>query len=143
MIESKTEKGAKMNKIEQWALLLPFLLAIAYQRGHFWFKPGDFKFTPLRTLTGLQIHHAHWGLLYAFVSFLFLIFDIKNYWTIGIGSLGWGLFFDEIIPHLMMPSPTNRDKELEIYAKSEGKTIGLAIMIVAIMWLIIQCTDTK
>jgi hypothetical protein len=124
-----------MNKTELIVFLVAFILPILYQRGHFFWRAADFKITPLRTLTGLQIHHGHWGILWIFVSSLLMAFTLRNFWTIGLLGLGWGMVIDEIIPHLKMPTE-GRDLELDIYKKTARPTFILAGSIMLLIAII-------
>ena len=110
-------------------LILPSL----YQRSKFALKRHMFLVTKLRDKSGLQIHHAHWGLLILLVTSIALAFGYHGWWTIiGIGY-SWGLILDEIVPALKMPT-VGRDIELDIYAKSLKPTIiVIAIVVVAVI----------
>ncbi len=111
--------------LTQLALFIIIFLAPAiYQRGHYALRPEHFLKISLRKKVGLQIHHAHWGLIYIFVSSLWFIFADKNIYIIFLAALGWGLILDEIIPHLRMPS-NNRALELDVYKKSTKPTLIL------------------
>ena len=109
--------------------LIAFLLPIEYQRFHFLWAERDFMKTPLRTKTGLQIHHGHWGIIWIFIACLLLLFGDKNFFSVGLLGLGWGLLCDEIIPSLKMPSK-DRELELEVYKKSAKATLVLAFTVV-------------
>ncbi|MDD5165340.1 MAG: hypothetical protein PHG25_02270 [Candidatus Pacebacteria bacterium] len=118
--------------LTQLALFIIIFLAPAlYQRGHYALRPEHFNKISLRKKVGLQIHHAHWGLIYIFISSLWFIFADKNIYIILLAGLGWGLILDEIIPHLHMPSD-DRALELDVYKKSTKPTlilIGIAVLI--------------
>lgn len=124
-----------MSQTEFWVFVLMFIAPIMYQRCHFLWRPADFQFTPIRSLTGLQIHHAHWGLLWIAAATGMFIAGERNRISIGLAGLGWGLLADEIIPHLRMPS-NDRNLELKVYATSEPATIRLAQIILIIVWLL-------
>jgi amino acid transporter len=117
--------------------IIVFLLPSIYQRGRYALQPEHFLKISLRKKVGLQIHHAHWGLIYILISSFWLIFADKNMYIILLAALGWGLLFDEIIPHLKMPS-NDRILELEVYKKSTKPTIiliGIVIVILIILFL--------
>jgi len=97
------------------ALVLPTI----YQRTKFALSRKSFHNIELRQKSGLQIHHGHWGFLFALIAmFLFVFLDIRDIWTFGLTGLGWGLMLDEIPPMLKMPTP-GRDIELDVYAKTQ------------------------
>ncbi|MDE1975373.1 MAG: hypothetical protein KGI49_02585 [Patescibacteria group bacterium] len=103
-------------------LVLPTL----YQRLKFALNRRSFYRTELRRKSGLNIHHGHWGLVLAAVSTWMLVFGLRDYISIGLAGLGWGLMLDEIIPMLRMPSK-DRDLELKVYGDSGRATAILII----------------
>lgn len=112
--------------------VLALALPSAYQRTKFALKRSAFMITPLRTKSGLQIHHAHWGLMFLFASSIALAFGYHGWLAvIGLGY-GWGLILDEIMPHLKMPS-VGREIELDVYAASLRGTIILIAAVIIIM----------
>ncbi len=124
-----------MTQTEFSVFALFFIAPIMYERCHYSWRPSDFQFTPIRTLTGLQIHHAHWGLIWVAISTVMFLVSERNLMSIGLAGLGWGLISDEIIPHLRMPS-NDRNLELKVYAESESASIKLAQTVLIIIWLI-------
>jgi len=124
----------------QFILFISGLIVPAlYQRLKFIYFHESFYRTELRDMSGLNIHHGHWGALMAFVSMLMLVFGLHNWLSIGLAGFGWGLVLDEIVPMLKMPSSGDRDKELDVYAKSEIGTIlliGAAVTIATLMFLV-------
>lgn len=117
------------------AFLFLFLAPMIYQRGHYALRPEHFLRISLRKKVGLQIHHAHWGLIWIFISSVWFIFGDKSIYPILMAGLGWGLILDEIIPHLRMPSDA-RELELDIYKGATKPTIIL-IVVVAISFIIL------
>lgn len=111
-------------------IILVFITPFVYQRLHFRFHRGFFeKLSFIRRKTGLDIHHGHWGLLYIFITSIWLIFFDKNIYVALLASLGWGLLLDEIIPVLKMPAK-DRELELIIYKKSEKSTFILLVIVI-------------
>lgn len=127
-----------MNNHELNLFLLCFILPCIYQRMNFMIRPHSFRITRLRDRTGIAIHHGHWGLLWIFLSSMLMIFGMRNVWVILLAGFGWGLLFDEIIPHLKMPSDQGRDKELQVYARHGPATITLIIVTTLIIWILGQ-----
>ncbi|MFA6314755.1 MAG: hypothetical protein WC648_00060 [Candidatus Paceibacterota bacterium] len=103
-----------------------FVAPIIYERWHFMTNLQAFFTTPLRTRTGLQIHHGHWGLLFIIISGLWMVFLGRNTPVIIFFGYGLGLLVDEIIPSLKMPSK-GRELELQIYKSSLRHTLLLAV----------------
>ena len=116
-----------MTLIQFIAFIVLFLAPTIYQRGHYAIRPDHFLKISLRKKVGLQIHHAHWGLIWIFISSIWFIFGEKNIYPILMAGLGWGLILDEIIPHLRMPS-NDRVLELDIYKKATKPTIILIVI---------------
>ena len=114
--------------------IIAFILPIAYQRIHFAWRYDDFLKISLRKKVGLQIHHAHWGILWIFISGLWLVFGEKNLFIVALFAFGWGLLTDEIIPSLRMPS-NDRHLELTVYGAATRPTLvlaGAAVVLVVI-----------
>ena len=121
------------------AFIILFLAPMIYQRTRFALQPDYFYKITLRKKVGLQIHHAHWGLIWIFISSIWFIFGDKSIYPILMAGLGWGLILDEIIPHLRMPSD-DRTLELDIYKKATKPTIILigivTLIFIALFFLI-------
>jgi hypothetical protein len=112
-------------------LVLPML----YQRLKFAMNRSLFHRTRLRDKSGLNIHHGHWGLLMVLISTWMLVFGLRDYASIGLAGLGWGLMLDEVIPMLKMPSP-GRNLELDVYGKTKNATSILITAVVALSLII-------
>jgi|GEM_PF-699945 len=118
-----------------------FVAPMVYQRLHYKLAPQFFYKLGLRKRTGLQIHHAHWGLGWIFISMILMILQtlsiihIASFWFLLPATLGWGLFFDEIIPHLRMPGD-DRALELKVYEEAGPATIKLIAIIAALILII-------
>lgn len=89
----------------------------------------------IRRLTGLNIHHGHWGLLILVLAGMWNATFMPHPLTTISFYLGFGLVADEIVPLLKMPSK-NRELELSVYSESLCDTAGLAgIMAIVIFAL--------
>lgn len=115
--------------------IILFVAPTIYQRAHFALRPDYFYKITLRKKVGLQIHHAHWGLIWIFISSAWFIFGDKSIYPILMAGLGWGLVLDEIIPHLRMPGD-DRKLELDIY-KSATKPTIILIGVVTLAFLLL------
>jgi hypothetical protein len=114
---------------------------MAYERLHFILEKSYFqKLSFLRKKSGLQIHHGHWGLLWIFISSIWLIFIDKNIYIILLAGFGWGLLMDEIIPSLRTPS-NNREEELKIYKGALKPTLVLITCMVALFICLFAILD--
>ncbi len=87
-----------------------------------------------RDKTGLQIHHAHYGILFILLASIILLFSGESVLVIILLGLGLGLILDEFIPSLLMPG--DRPLELEVYKGSFLKTVFLFLIVIAIILLI-------
>jgi hypothetical protein len=123
---------------EQLLILIGcFVAPTIYQRVKFRWSKNSFYWTPLRSMTGLNIHHGHFGFFLALVGMLLFAFGNHNTWTIGLNGFGWGLMIDEIIPMLLMPPhPRGRELELRVYKQSELLTINIVLLIVIVIFSI-------
>ncbi len=109
------------------ALVLPFL----YWRGLFFLAARLFNKPFAREKTGLQIHHAHFGIVIIFLASLMIVFVGKNSYSLAVLGLGLGFVFDEFIPSLYMPG--NRPIELTVYRNSLKKTSLLFLFFVILV----------
>ena len=125
-----------MTTRQFWILIAGLTLPCLYQRTKFAVNRLVFYKTELRRKSGLNIHHGHWGLIFATVSVVMLVSGIRNTLSIGLAGFGWGLMLDEVIPMLKMPSKdknsNDRDLELEVYGKARNATVVLIGTIVAL-----------
>ncbi len=110
-------------------LVLPF----AYYRMLFYAASRLFDKPLLRTKTGLQIHHLHYGIAYIFVASLLILFLSANIYAIVFLGLGLGCMLDEFIASLMMPG--DRPLELRVYRNALSKTAILLSVVVLLLIL--------
>jgi hypothetical protein len=82
---------------------------------------------PIKTQTGLQIHHLHYGLIFIFCSAVVLLFEGNKSIVILLLGLGLGLVFDEFISSLKLVE--HRPLGLEIYSQSFKGTLILFVTI--------------
>lgn len=124
-----------MNALERYATLiyiLCFVGPIAYQRTKFRFWPKSFdRLGPLRRLTGLDLHHGHFGLILVIAVGVWNTQFEHRLWISALFYFGLGLLADEIIPHVSMPQ-LPREKELEVYARHRWSTAALATLFVVV-----------
>ena len=94
--------------------VVSFVLAFIYWRLIVFFKYNDGSVSFLRELTGLTIHHYHYGLLIILISALMLIFYEVNGWSVGLMGFGIGSTFDSFVSRLLSLS-SNRIVEISNY----------------------------
>lgn len=116
------------------ALLIPFV----YWRGLFFLAPHVFNKMALRTRTGLQIHHLHYGIALIFLASLLFLVESGSVFVVALLGLGLGLVLDEFIASLLMPG--DRPLELEVYRKSLLPTAALFsfIVLLAVLWCLLM-----
>ena len=133
-----------MTTRQFWILIAGLTLPCLYQRTKFAVNRLVFYKTELRRKSGLNIHHGHWGLIFATVSVVMLVSGIRNTLSIGLAGFGWGLMLDEVIPMLKMPSK-DRDKELEVYEKSAEATkilISIVVILTSLAFIVFLLTGS-
>lgn len=125
--------GATKMK-EVIVFLVAFTLPFVYWRSLFLFATKKFDKPFSRTKTGLQIHHAHFGIIIVLTAAMMILFGEKSIYFFGVLGLGLGLVMDEYIPSLYMPG--DRPLELKVYKESLGKTFYLFLVFIILVLLI-------
>jgi hypothetical protein len=108
--------------------IIAFILPFIYLRLLFSIYKKTFNKPYLRTKTGLQIHHGHYGVGLIFIAAIILLFLSRDIWVIVLLGLGLGLIIDESISLMLMPG--NRALELDVYSKSFKSTAFLFMVLV-------------
>ena len=114
-----------------WFVLL-FALPITWQRLKRLIWPRSFlKLNFLRRHFGINFHHGHLGLFIILAIAFWLTFFPRTWrlWILDSFVFGLGLLTDELVPYFSSTAGADRKTELEIYDRSCGKTICLAIVI--------------
>ena len=125
-----------MTTLQFVLFLSGLILPSVFWRMKFRFNPVSFyTLNKLRSQSGLNLHHGHYGLIMLVISLVMLVFGYHNGFTIGLAGFGLGHVADEIMPLLHMPSP-GRNKELEIYAQELHNTINLIGALVTVVLII-------
>ena len=137
-IPLRTTSSEKMEP-EILIFLIAFIAPVLYWRFLFWMARKRFNKPYLRTKTGLQIHHIHYGIILVLAGTLLIFFLGKSLWVVGVMGLGLGLILDEFVPSLLMPG--NRELELEIYKKSLRGTAALISIIVLVILILFGLTN--
>ncbi len=117
------------NKKKLMIFVLFFLIALLFWRLRvfLFYRQGNLSF--LRDITGLTIHHYHYGIFFILISALFLIFYKRNLFSIGLIGFGFGSVFDSFISSLLK-SNTNRVIEIARYNQNFYLTIFLFLIII-------------
>jgi len=117
------------RRIRLLVFVASFALAFIYWRLMVFLKYNDGSVSFLRELTGLTIHHYHYGLLIILISALMLIFYEANWWSVGLMGFGLGSTFDSFISRLFSFS-SDRIVEISNYNYSFIFTIFVFINII-------------
>ena len=94
-----------------------------------------------QSITGLTIHHFHFGMLLLLIAILLLVFFKKNDYTIGLTGLGLGITLDQFVPSLLLQ--TGRAEEVAVYFDSLFGTIILAVLVIALSIIIYFINSDK
>jgi hypothetical protein len=117
------------NKKKLVIFILFFVIALLFWRLRvlFFYSDGNLPF--LREVTGLTIHHYHYGIFLILVSALLLIFYKRNLFSIGLMGFGIGSVFDSVISGLIKTN-TIRGVEITRYNQSLHLTIFLFFIVI-------------
>ena len=106
-----------------------FVLSFIYFRLKVFLFYGGVKTPFLREITGLTIHHFHYGLVFILVAALCLIFYRINFFSVGLMGLGIGTVFDSFVSRLFSFNSV-RAEELYAYGSSFTFTLFLFVNII-------------
>lgn len=120
-----------INKNKTWlvfcvSLVAPLILFRLYI--HFYHN------SLLKSITGLNLHHLHYGIILLVISSLILIFYKTNLYSVALTGFGLGLVLDEFIPSLFLK--TTRGEELLTYNQNFIGTIVLFLGVISLSVLI-------
>ena len=112
---------------------ISFILSLIYWRLRvFWFYNNG-RLPNLRALTGLKIHHYHYGLLLLTIAIILLLFLRKNNLSVLLAGFGLGSVLDSLISGMF--KSTTRAQEIANYQNNLPYTIILFIMIIFISFI--------
>ena len=122
-----------MNKKEFIIFILALVLPFIYFRtiGLLLVDKGYTPFT--RNLTGLNVHHLHFGILYMVIAALIIILYKKNIFSIALMGIGLSFVLDEFTSTLYIQ--TIRTEELLVYSQHLFDTIILFLIVIIISLL--------
>ncbi len=115
-----------MNKRQKFIVLISSLIfSLFYWRLNvfLFYSSGGLSF--LRQITGLTIHHYHYGLVFILISSLLLIFYKANIFSVGLMGFGLGSVFDGFASGLM---GFNSVRAQEIYVYNQSFLLTLFIL---------------
>ena len=91
----------------------------------------------LRGITGLTIHHLHYGLIFILIASLMLIFWKVNQVSVGLMGFGLGTVYDSFISRLLSFESIRTD-EIAKYNHSFGLTLllfGVVVLFAVVFYL--------
>ena len=121
MAQSETKKNIIIFSI---ALLIAFVYWRIYV--FLFFNQGNFPL--LRAITGLRIHHYHYGIIFVLIAAIMFVLDKINKFSVILIGFGLGTILDSFISRLL-PS-TTRAQELANYNLAFISTILLFSIII-------------
>lgn len=123
-----------MNKLKLFlgSLILPLI----FFRILVFLKDGQVSF--LRNITGLSVHHYHYGIIFLTIAVILLIFNKITPLTIVLAGLGLGSTLDSFISSLF-PS-INRAEEIVNYNINLVPTL---VLFMGIIFLVVIIQNKK
>jgi len=109
-----------------------FIAAFVFWRLRVLFSYNNGGVPFLRAVTGLTIHHFHFGLIFILIAALLLIFYRVNSFSVGLTGFGLGTAFDSFISRLMSFNSV-RANEIASY---QGSFIFTLVMFLDIILLV-------
>jgi hypothetical protein len=94
-----------------------FAIAFIYFRVRVFFSFNNGEVPLIRQITGLTIHHFHYGLIFILIAALLLIFYKINWTSIGLMGFGLGTTLDSFVSRLFSFSSV-RTREVATYNSS-------------------------
>ena len=125
------------NKL--WMFIVSFLFSLLFYRSVVFLRSG--KVSLLRGITGLNIHHSHYGILLLTIAVILLIFNIYPYLAIALAGFGLGSVLDGAISSMF--KSFTRAEEIMNYNNNLLPTLILFIGIVAITFLVSKQKDLR
>lgn len=114
-----------------------FVLAFVFFRLRVMLFYSDGELPLLRAVTGLTIHHFHYGLIFILIAALMLIFWKVNVFSVGLMGFGLGTVYDSFISR-MFSFDSVRVVEIAKYNYSFGLTLllfGVVVLLAIVFYL--------
>jgi hypothetical protein len=108
--------------------IISFCIPLVFYRIYVLLNQGKVSF--LRGLTGLEVHHYHYGIILVTIGILLLVFDKLSKTSVVISGLGLGAMLDGFISSLV-PS-FSRAEEIVNYGQNLLGTLVLFLGVVLI-----------
>ncbi len=113
------------------AFIIFLIISLIFYRSIVYFRGGEVSV--LRGLTGLQIHHYHYGVLLMLAAVILFLFGNFSYFTVAVAGFGLGAMLDGFISSLFYS--TTRAEEIINYNSSFLPTVIFFCGIILIILL--------
>ncbi|MGV8142827.1 MAG: hypothetical protein ACP5NS_04325 [Candidatus Pacearchaeota archaeon] len=123
-------KNTKELKSETHLFIFFFIISILFARILVYTLFTE-RTALLRSVSGLSVHHFHYGILLLILSTVFMIFFKETKLIVSLAGIGCGLTVDSFIPSLLLQ--TERAQEIIAYNKGIFPTIVLTIVILSVI----------
>ncbi len=117
-----------------WIFIGAFIVAFVYWRAKVFFFVGDNDVPWFRAVTGLTVHHFHYGLIFISIASLLLIFVSVNWISVGLMGFGLGTTLDSFVSRMMSFSSV-RAQEISTYQSSFPFTVIFFMNIVLLSFV--------
>ena len=114
--------------------IFSFILPLIFYRIYVFSKSGSMSY--LREITGLQVHHYHYGIICITIALILIIFNEISIPAIFFGGFGLGTVLDGFISSMF--TSTTRIEEIINYNNNLIPTIFLFMGVLAITITIYQ-----
>lgn len=119
------------NKKKLIIFILSFVIALLFWRLRVFLFYNNEDLPFLRVITGLAIHHYHYGIIFVLIAGLLLIFYKRNAFSVGLMGFGLGSVLDSVISGLLKTN-TVRGVEITRYNQSFALTIFLFLIVITL-----------
>ena len=129
-----------MNRKQNvYLFTIPFLFSMLLYRSVVFIKQGRVSF--LREVTGLQVHHYHYGVLLVVIAFILILFHKISTPAIMLSGFGTGAILDSFVSSLFMS--TTRAEEIVNYQNNLIPTIILFLGVILIVVSVGRNNNTR
>ena len=120
------------EKKRLFLFVVSFILPLIFFRLYVFVNNG--RVSLLRELTGLQIHHSHYGIILTTIAVILILFYEVSVFSVIFAGLGLGTMFDSFISSLF-PSFT-RAEEISHYFLNTIPTTFLFLGVISIVMVL-------
>jgi hypothetical protein len=122
------------SKNQHWLFIASFLFALVFYRLVVFLREG--KVSTLRGLTGLNIHHSHYGIFLLTIAVILLVLKIYSTPATILAGFGLGSVLDSFISSMF--KSFTRAEEIIHYNQNLLPTLVLFIGVIGITLLVVK-----